>query len=833
MGLTADLRYALRTLAKSPVFTLVAIVSLALGIGANTAVFSLMDQLLLRLVPVNDPAGLVELNGEGQHYGSNRGMFAMSYPMYADFRDSNPVFEGMFCRYQMPFSVSFGGRTERAGGELVSGTYFPVLGVKAAVGRLFTPEEDKAPEGEPYAVLGYDYWRTRFGGDPGVVGRQILVNDRRLTVIGVAARGFDGVEQGFSTQIFVPVAMQKSIMAEREDLLKKRRNRWVNVFARLKPGVSATQAKAALQPQFHAMLEMEVRQPEFAKAQEYARRQFLKMTMDVRPGGRGHAMLTTIMETPMTAMMAMVGLVLLIACANVASLMVARAAARQKEIALRLALGAGRIRIARQLVVESLLLSLAGGTLGLLIASGTVSVLIGILPQIDPPLRISSDLNSSMLFFTLAISIGTGILFGLIPALQASRPDLAPVLKEQAGAVAGGGAQVNLRKVLVSAQVALSLLLLIAAGLFARTLKNLRGVSPGFAVDNVLSMKMDPTLSGYTPERAKNFYKDLTAGMNATPGVASAAMAMVPLLSFDEWDETITIEGYSAKPGEDMGPWTNYISPGYFATLQIPVLEGRDFTIRDEVGAPAVAIVNQSFARHFFGRGNPIGRRIGEGGDAGTKADIEIVGVAKDAAYRNVREEIPREVYFPYLQQKWGREMTAYVRTDLPSAQMFPALRAAVRKLDANLPVYGLRTMDKRLDDSLAIERLIAALSSAFGMLATLLAAIGLYGVMAYLVARRTKEIGIRLALGAMTGEVLWLVMREVLILAGTGIAVGLPVAFAVTRVLRSQLYGVAATDVATIAAATLGLAAVAMLAGYFPARRATKVDPMIALRYE
>ncbi len=831
MALTGELRFAVRSLIKSPVFTSVAVLSLALGIGANTAVFTFLDQALLRLLPVKDPQQVVQLKEVGHHYGSNTGMNALSYPIYKDFSEQNQVFSGMLCRSSQPFSISFGGRSERSSGEVVSGTYFPVLGVKPALGRLFTAAEDQTRGGAPFAVLGYGYWQTQFAGDPGVIGKPILVNNHKLTIVGVAQKGFEGVEPLFATQIYVPMAMAAQITKE-DKPFDDRRRRWVQVFARLKPGVTPARAKASLEPVFHRILEMEVQQAAFAHASAYTRQQFLKMSLDVMPGGRGQSVTREFLEAPLWAMMAMVGLVLLIACANVANLIIARATTRQKEIAVRLALGAGRARITGQLLLESLLLALAGGGLGLLVSAWTMRLLVGIMPHISPPIRLDTNPDLRVLCFSLIVSLATAVIFGLLPALQATKPDLAPTLKDQANAVAGGG-QARWRKMLVSAQVALSLLLLIGAGLFVGTLKNLKSLNPGFDVNNLISFSLDPTLSGYDTGRAKLFYKQLGQNLAALPGVKATALCVVAPLSFDEWDSTVTVEGYASKPGEDMNPWVNYISPAFFATLKIPLYTGRDFTERDTLGAPRVAIVNEKFARHYFGNQSPVGRRIGLGGDPGTKTDIEIVGVVGDTKYQTMRQDAPREVYFPYQQNDWATHMTAYVRTDAGSSQMFSTLRAAVHKLDSRLPVFEMKTEERQLDDVLAVERLAASLSSAFGLLATILAAIGLYGVMAFLVARRTREIGIRMALGALTGDVLWIVMREVLLLLGIGIAIGVPAALGISNLIRSQLYGMSPSDPATIALATLGIVAIATISGYLPARRATRVDPVRALRYE
>jgi len=836
MSFRGELRYAFRSLGRSPVFTSVAVLSLALGIGANTAVFSLLDHVLLRLLPVQNPEELLQLKEIGSHYGSNTGMNALSYPIYTDFRDRNQVFSGMFCRFQLPVSVSDAGRNERALGELVSGTYFPVLGVRPALGRLFTPDEDRLPSASPLAVLAYDYWKTRYAGDPSVVGKQILVNDRKLTVIGVAQRGFEGVGRLFSTQIYIPVTMASEVTSISREApggpLQDRRQRWVQVFGRLKPGVARQDAKASLQPIFHQVLEIEVQQAEFAHASAYSRRQFLRMTLDAMPGGTGQNEARQFLEAPLWAMMALVGLVLLIACANVANLLLARSVARQKEIALRLALGAGRGRIVRQLLLESGLLALGGALLATLFLPVVMRLLIGILPQMDPPLRFQTSPDLRILAFTFAVAVLTTLVFGLAPAWQAARATLASTLKDQAAAVAGGG-HAGWRRLLVAVQVGLSLLLLIAAGLFMRSLDNLHDLNPGFQVEHLLSFAVDPTLSGYPTGRAKQFYQELAREMAALPGVRAAALCVVPPLSFDEWDSSVAVEGYAAKPGEDMNPHVNHVSPGFFAALQIPLYAGRDFTARDDAQAPKVVIVNEKFARHYFGGNSAVGRHIGMGGDPGTKTDIEIVGVVRDTKYERMREEVPRQIFFPYLQNDWAAQMTAYVRTDLGSAQMFPALRAAVRNIDANLPVYLMKTEERQRDDSLAVERLAASLSASFGVLATLLAAVGLYGVMAFIVARRTREIGIRMALGAVTGNVIWLVMREVLALVGAGVVIGVPAALALTRLLGSQLYSVTPNDPATIAAATLGIAAIAAISGYLPARRATRVDPVAAIRSE
>jgi len=451
------------------------------------------------------------------------------------------------------------------------------------------------------------------------------------------------------------------------------------------------------------------------------------------------------------------------------------------------------------------------------------------MPQMDPPVRMAAGVHLEVLAFSLAISLLTAVLFGLAPALQTTRPDLASTLKDQGAAVAGG-AHAGWRKLLAGAQVSLSLLLLIGAGLFVRSVGNLKDLNPGFEVNNLLSFSIDPTLNGYQTERAKQFYKQLARDLASLPSAQSAALCVVPPLTFDEWDSTVTVEGYAAKPGENMNPWVNHISPGYFATLKIPLYTGREFTEQD-TGTHKVAIVNQKFAQHYFGSQPAIGRHIGLGGDPGTKTDIEIIGVVGDTRYQTMHQDPPRQVYFPYLQNEWAGAMTAYVRTNLPPDQMFPVLRTAVSKINPNLPIFLMKTEERQKDDSLAVELLASRLSTAFGILATILAGIGLYGVMGFVVARRTREIGIRLALGAISGDVIWLVMREVLLLAGAGIIVGLPAALAVTGLVASQLYGIRPNDPTTIALATAGIAAVAALSGFIPARRATRVDPIKAIR--
>ncbi len=839
----AEIRYALRTLKNSPVFASVAILSLALGIGANTAIFTLVDQLLLRLLPVKNPQQLVLLSWQGEYYGGNRGMNVLSYPMYKDIRARNQVFSDMMCHRDISVSLSFNGRTERASGELVSGNYFQFLGVGAALGRTFTPEDDKIPGGHPLAILSYDYWHNRFAADPAILGKTILVNNHQLTIVGVSQQGFDGVEPGSAAEIRIPLAMKGEMTPGWNDL-DNRRSRWVNVFGRLKSGVALKQAKASLQPIFHAINLMESQQKEFAHASDFEKQQFLKSSLDVLPAAKGRSFLRDQFQTPLWVLTAIVGLVLLIACANVANLLLARATARQKEIAVRLAIGASRGRIIRQLLIESVLLAGVGGILGLGVAVAGVGVLIKFMPQGDSPLAISSLPDFRILAFNIAVSLCTGILFGLVPALQSTRPDVANTLKEQAGSVVGGS-HVSLRKILVVAQVTLSLLLLVGAGLFIRTLLNLRTLDVGMKTKNLISFAVDPALNGYTGARNRAFYKRLLEDVNALPGVESATLSAIELLDNDDWGETVTVEGYQTKQGEGINPNWNAVSPAFFKTMGIPILAGRDFDQRDENPFTEkrkdsepwpgwrVCVVNEKFAKKYFGNRSPLGAHIGEGGDPGTKTNIEIIGVVADAKYNTVRDEIPQQIYVSYAMAEFPFSMAVYVRTTMPSDQMFAAIRRQVREIDPNLPLFAMRTLDDQLDRALITERLIAGLSVVFGFLATLLAVIGLYGVMAYTVARRSREIGIRIALGAIGGNVLWLIMREVVILVGIGVAIGLPSAWALTKLVQTQLYGVQPHDLFTLFAATATLAAVALAAGYIPALRATRLDPIQVLRYE
>ena len=831
MELAQDIRYAFRSFRKTPVFTAVAVLSLALGIGANTAIFTLIDQLILRLLPVRDPQNLVILAGRGRHYGGNNGINALSYPMYQDLRDRNQVFNGMMCRYRLNYTLSFGAQSEVIAGELVSGNYFPLLGLHAAAGRLFTASDDLREGASPYAVISYAYWQARFAGDPHAIGRRILVNNYPLTIVGVAQPGFDGMDPGLPVKMFAPVSMAASVRPG-FDTMWDRRQRWVNVYGRLKPGMTIDQAKAGLQPLFHQVIESEVTMPAFRNATFHDKYWFRRMWLDTMPGSQGNTGLRRQYEKPLLVLMVVTGLVLLIACANLASLLTARAAARQKEMAIRLAIGSSRGRIIRQLLTESLLLAAAGSAAGLALAVTMVKALVAFLPSNLSGYGISAAPDLRMLGFTFALALATGILFGLAPALQSTRPDIAPTLKDQAGNVMGNTAQVVFRKTLVAAQVALSLLLLIGAGLFIRSLDNLKLLNPGFKTSNLVQFSLNPRLVGFDFARTHLLYQQLEERLRSLPGVSGSGMANNGVLTDNEWDNSITIEGYAAKPGEDLDPHMNQVTPGYFEVLGIHVLAGRGFMSKDTANSPKAAVVNESFVKRYFGASPAVGRRIGLGSDPGTPTDIEIIGVVNDTKYENLREEIPREVYLCDA-QRGASNKVVYVRTERDSENAFAAIRAVVHDLAPALPITGMKTLTRQMDESLVTERMVATLSSVFGALATVLAIIGLYGVMAYMVTRRSREIGIRMALGAMRGNVVWLVMREVLTLVGIGIAVGLPAAFALTHLVESQLYGVKANDPAAMALATALLAAVALLAGYIPAQRAAGFDPVRVLRYE
>lgn len=841
-----DLRFAVRTLRRNPGFTLIIVLTLAFGIGANAAMFTVLDQVLLRSLPVKNPKQIVLLRMRGQHYGSNWGTSAISYPMYHDFQANNQVFTGMCARFPIAVGIATGGQSNRVDIELVSGTYFPVLGVGAALGRVFDPNDDKVPNGHSIVVLNYDYWKQGFGGDPNIVGKTILVNGHQYTIVGVAEQGFNGAELGFSPKAFVPMMMANQIIVGQDDFLTNRRQRWVNAFGRLKPGISLTQAQAGLQPFMHSMLEMEVKEAAFAHASEKVRSQFLKCWIQVLPGSQGQAAEGAVLSAPLWVLMCATGVVLLIACANIANLLLARATGRQKEIAMRLAIGASRGRLIKQLLVETLTLSAMGALAGLGVAYLAVRALIALyLPANAQGMKINTAPDAQTLLFFIGVTVLTGILFGLVPAIQSTKPDIGRTLKDEAGAVVGGHA--GMRKTLVVAQVALSFLLVLGAGLFLRTLNNLLNMGPGFHVDHLVALSVDPSIDGYTQPRTVTFYNQLLQTLAGVPGVKAVGMASVRILENNEWDSGMTVEASGAGKGvQTAEPFMNMISPDYFAALGVPIVAGRDFTMQDtrEVRhrpeekdggyAPATIIVNERFAQKYFGKDNPIGRHIGYGTDPGTPTDMEIIGVIKDIRYTNLRDEIPEQAFQPYMATRnVVGGMTVYVRTALEPEQLMPVIREKVREMDSTLPVYDMRTMDEQLSISLATERMIASLSSTFGVFATMLAAIGLYGVMAYTVARRTREIGIRMALGAERVTVIWLVMRDVLLLVTIGIAIGIPASIALTRYAQSQLYGVQPHDPSTMLLAIAALTAVAGIAGLVPALRASRLDPMIALRHE
>jgi predicted permease len=828
-----DLRYGFRGLGKSPLFTVVAVLTLAFGIGANTAIFSLMDQVLLQLLPVKHPEQLVLVAERGIHFGNSWGDNDISYPMYRDFRDGNQVFSGMFCRYPTSVNLGYGDHTDSVAAELVSGSYFPVLGVTAVTGRTLTPDDDRIPGGHPVAMLSYSFWQSRFSSDQSIVGRQIVINGYTFTVVGVSQAGFDGVELGYKSKVFIPMMMQAQ-MTPRSDRLEARSLSWVTVFGRLKPGVDIAQAKASLQSLMHNILEVEVQEPTAQHYSDYDREQFLRNSVELLPGSQGWSGLREHMQTPVWVLAALSGAVLLLACANLANLLLARATTREREMAIRLAIGAGRRRIIRLLLVESLLLSVIGTVVGFGLAFLADRVLLASYFSADSAgdFPISSVPDVRVLVFALGTMLLTALVFGLAPAIQSSQADIAPTLKDRTGS-AVGGKQVFLRKLLVSGQMALALLLLIGASLFLRTLANLENTGPGFSAEHLMAFSVDPSLNGYTDERTKDFFRRLTDDLQALSGVSSVGLSTMPILQGYGWSNPVIAEGYSADPGQEQRPICDMVSPKLFTTLGVPIVAGRDFTVLD---TRPVALINETFARKYFAGRNPVGLHIGLVDDRAATPDtlnLEVVGVVKDLKFKNLRDPASPQAYFPYWQDEKFRFMTFYLRTRLEPRQVMQTVREQVRRLDPNVPMVDMRTIEEQIGLSLKTERLVASLSAVFGALATALAVIGLYGVMAYSVARRRREIGIRVALGALRGDILWMVMQQVVVLSGAGLAVGGLLAFALSGLVRSQLYGLQPHDPFTYLSAAVVLAAAACAAGFIPSWRASRVDPMHVLRHE
>ena len=821
-----DVRYTLRLLAKNPGFTFVVVLTLALGIGANAAMFSLTDKVLLQSLPVQDPDRLVVLSTYDPKDGPEiAGSF--SYAMYQDLRDRNDVFSGVITRGGAQMNVSYADQNERVRGELVSGNFFDVLGVRPWAGRLFNQDDDRIPGAHPVVVLSYNFWDRRFAKDPSIVGKTILVNEHPLTVLGVTPPSFYGIDLSNSPDIRVPMMMTPVFNPLPPTRLTSRRHQWLSIMARLKPGVSQQQAQASLDVLYRQIREGEAQQLP-PSVSTFDRQQFLAGRIALLPGDQGLRHLQKEMSTSLLLLLGATCAVLLILCANLANLMMARATVRAPETAVRLALGAGRLRLLRQWLTEGVVLSIMGGALGVVIALWIKAGLMAFIPE-DFKANLKTANDWRLYAFILGLAIVLGIGFSLAPAIQAARQAFGTGFRFESRAFTSAGRLFSFRSGLILAQVALSLPLLVSAALMLKTLQNLRAVDTGFQKENVLFASVNPSLNGYSPEQSMNFYNDLLLKTRTLPGVASASLASDTPVS-GGWDQlSLVVEGYTPREGERTSSEMTRVSSDYFKVLGIPLLSGRDFNEQDRIGSPKVAIVNEKMARYFFGTTDVLGKRIG----FEKVPDMTIVGVVKDAQYVDLRRNIRRHFYLPTTQDEQLTNLALHVKTSTDPNVVAESLRAELKELDPHLPLYNIKTLSTEIDQSLTQERLVTWLSSAFGVLATLLTALGLYGVLTFSVARRTREIGIRVALGAQRRDVFRLIMMRGLVLVGVGVVVGLGASFAFSRMMASLLFGVAPNNLFTLAIVSAGLIAVALVACYLPARRATKVDPLVALRYE
>src|SRR5215831_4138026 len=829
-----NLKLAFRTLFKTPFVAVVAILSLALGIGANAGIFSLFEELLLQPLPVSDPARLANFKAPGPQYGSNSCNDAgdcdevFSYPMLRDLQKANTSFSGIAGHFLFGVSVAMSGQTPISGrGLYVTGNYFSVLGLRPALGRLFTSSDDETVAANYLAVLSYGYWETQLGSDQTVIGKQITVNGQQMTIIGVAPKGFTGTTLGDRPHVFVPITM-RGVLTQGWKGYERRDSYWIYLFGRLKPSASLDQAVSSVNTVYHSILN-DVEAPQRKGMSDRTMQEFRAKKILLSDGRRGQSSIIKSSRTPITLLFGITGIVLLIACANIANLLLARAANRNMEMAVRLSLGATRRQLIAQLLTESFLLAAFGGLAGIAIAHWTLAGITAMLPR-SISTTLDFSLNWQVLAFTMLVSAATGLLFGIVPALHSTRPDLVTELRNNSGKLSGSRGAARFRSGLVTAQIALSMALLASAGMFVKSLRNISRVDLGVNIDNMVTFTVSPARSGYDSTRALALYPRIEAALSSIPGVSGVTAAGIPLLAGNNWGEGVAVEGFKKGPDTDNGSRYNIASANYFHVIGVPLLSGRDFTAFDEAGSMKVAIVNETFAKKFGLGQNAVGKKMSMDNDS---LDITIIGLVKDAKYSEVKDTIPPVFVRPYRQVGRVNNLSFYVRSSLPPVQILRAIPAAMKQVDANMPLEELKLMPQQVEENVFLDRMITTLSASFAVLATLLAAVGLYGVLAYSVAQRTREIGVRMALGANGVRVRGMVLMQVGRMALVGGVIGILGAIGIGKSAQSLLYQLQGHDPMVIVLAAVTLTVVALGAGFIPALRASRIDPMQALRYE